>query len=454
VHDGEERTKSELLPAFAQERTRLLAYWEGGFTTYDLPRSGRVVVGRGSDCEVRVDHPSVSRRHVALTIGASLVVEDLGSSNGTRIGARRLEPHRPQPLRAGDIVEMGLVTLVAQGANELPADASTASKPPAAPADADEPTMRRIQRLVRLVAKSRITVLLLGETGVGKEVTAEAIHRASPRADGCFVRINCAALPEALLEGELFGYERGAFTGASQRKPGLIEEADGGTVFLDEVGELTASTQAKVLRVLETREVQRLGALRPRVVDVRFLAATNRDLQACCAAGTFRLDLYYRLNGIAITIPPLRERKAEIPSLVARLAPGARVTADAMARLRAHDWPGNVRELRNVLERAVVLSEGGDIEVEHLQVGAEPEARLGSALPPARPEPLVAKPPPSLDLPSEIDALERRRIVDALECAAGNQTKAAKLLGISRRTLLARLDAYGLPRPRKGGGGA
>jgi transcriptional regulator with PAS, ATPase and Fis domain len=327
-----------------------------------------------------------------------------------------------------------------QGGEEVVSARS--SIPPPAPTDSTyTPTMQRLHKVVELVARGRISVILLGETGVGKEVMAETIHRRSPRAQGPFVRINCAALPENLLEAELFGYERGAFTGANQMKPGLIESADGGTFFLDEVGALPLATQVKLLRVLESREVQRLGALRPRAIDVRFLAATNRDLEAQCANGQFRSDLFYRLNGMSITIPPLRERQDEVPALArtfvteacAQLdAPEVPITPRAQQALLAHRWPGNVRELRNTMERAALLAHGGPIDVEHLFQSQS------------------IAPSSSASLPSEVENLERRRILDALERTGGNQRQAAELLGISRRTLISRLDAYELPRPKKG----
>jgi two-component system response regulator AtoC len=302
--------------------------------------------------------------------------------------------------------------------------------------------MVRVERLVEAVAKSRISVLLLGETGAGKEVMAQRLHDLSPRAQQPFIRLNCAAMPEALLESELFGYERGAFTGASQRKSGLLVAADGGTVLLDEVGELPLGTQAKLLRVLETRELTPIGSLRPVSIDVRFVSATNRDLDALVASGSFRADLFYRLNGVAIAIPPLRNRRREIPALARDLLgtlcdrdglPRPEIAERALDMLVNASWPGNVRELRNALERALAVATDGRIDVEHLP------ASLHSG----------RTPPRDLDLPSDVEALERKRIIDALARAAGNQSRAAELLGISRRTLVSRLDAYALPRPRK-----
>jgi DNA-binding NtrC family response regulator len=303
--------------------------------------------------------------------------------------------------------------------------------------------MIALHELVTRVAQADISVLLLGETGVGKEVFAELIHRLSSRASRPFVRLNCAAFTETLLESELFGYERGAFTGATQAKPGLLETADGGVLFLDEVGEMHASTQAKLLRVLDEHKVLRLGALTPRPLDVRIVSATNRDLEAECKRGNFREDLLYRLNALSITIPPLRERKGEIEALATSFAQRyaarqgrapTRITSDALTLLRNYSWPGNIRELRNVIERALVLCTGEAIDVGDLPV----EKFRADAAAPVRPKPTAA---------NEND--ERLQIVAALEACAGNQTHAAKYLGISRRALIKKLDRFGVARPRK-----
>jgi DNA-binding NtrC family response regulator len=306
------------------------------------------------------------------------------------------------------------------------------------------PAMARLEALVARVAPGNINVLLLGETGVGKEVLAERIHALSPRGKRALLRLHCAALSESLLESELFGHERGAFTGAVKTKRGLLETADGGTIFLDEIGELPLSIQVKLLRVIEERKVLRVGGLTAQSIDVRFIAATNRNLEAEVARGAFRQDLYYRLNGISLVIPPLRERAAEIAPLAAQFIGNASAAAGraaltlspaAAALLRARDWPGNIRELRNVCERAVLLCPGQVIEPEHLSL-------LPDAATPA--------PPSSAPTALTADAQRQRdEIVDALARCAGNQSRAAKLLGISRKTLVARLDAYALPRPRK-----
>ncbi|MBC8131400.1 MAG: sigma-54-dependent Fis family transcriptional regulator, partial [Deltaproteobacteria bacterium] len=316
-------------------------------------------------------------------------------------------------------------------------------------------------------AAGTINVLVLGETGVGKEVMARAVHRLSPRREGPYVCLNCAALSENLLETELFGHERGAFTGALAAKTGLLETAAGGTLFLDEVGELPPSIQAKLLRVIETREVTRVGSVRPRQIDVRFVAATNRDLEDEVEGGTFRRDLYFRLNGISIRIPPLRERRSEIQSLAETFLrqvcqelrrPEPRLPPPVLTALQRREWPGNIRELKNVIERAVLLCTGPDIGIEHLPeersrrpVAGDQEApdrtdRFGSvASGPTAPRPRSETPNPN-----EALAADKQRILDALATCAGNQSRAAKLLGMPRRTFVARLDRYQIARPKKG----
>jgi len=306
------------------------------------------------------------------------------------------------------------------------------------------PAMRRVYQMVDRVAVGTISVLVLGETGVGKEILAEAIHRRSSRAGAPFVRLNCAALSETLIESELFGYERGAFTGALQQKVGLLESADRGTVFLDEIGELSPAMQVKLLRVLESREVMRVGSLRPTRIDVRFVAATHRDLEARVGAGAFREDLFFRLSGVAIEIPPLRERVEEVHVLAEQFAaataralgrPIPRFTGAAIARLHAHAWPGNIRELRNCIERAVLLAEGDEIDADQIVVSARTR--------PPTPEPRVV-------IHGRTVVLDREQVIAALARAAGNQKIAAQILQISRRTLINKLDVFGIDRPRKG----
>ncbi|BCS32140.1 hypothetical protein TBR22_A13490 [Luteitalea sp. TBR-22] len=295
------------------------------------------------------------------------------------------------------------------------------------------PAWRRVVTSATQVAATDTTVLLTGESGTGKEVVARYIHRASDRRLGPLVAVNCAALPEPLLESELFGHERGAFTGALQRKPGQIELAARGVLLLDEVSEMAPSAQAKLLRVLQEREFTRLGGTRPVKADVRVIAATNRDLRAAVARGDFREDLYFRLQVFGIHLPPLRERPEDIVALTAHLleelgqhfgrAP-AGITHEAKVALLAHHWRGNVRELRNTLERAAIVAEGGLITPEHLAL--EPVAR--------------SEPPAATD----VATMERQLIVRALEETRGNKARAARRLGLSRKQLYGRLALYGL----------
>ncbi|HVE87722.1 MAG TPA: sigma 54-interacting transcriptional regulator [Myxococcales bacterium] len=339
--------------------------------------------------------------------------------------------------------------LIARAGAEARGDAGEEAED-GAPVIAD-PAMVQLYKLIDKVAAGNINVLVMGETGAGKELVAEAVHRRSPRAQRPFVRINCAALSESLLESELFGHERGAFTGATEAKAGLLESASGGTVMLDEVGELPLSTQAKLLRVLEERAVRRVGSLKLRPIDARFVAATNRNLETEVEAGRFRKDLYFRLAGVALVVPPLRDRRQEIgpmASAFARVAArqlgrggaDARISPAAMRLLEQYAWPGNIRELRNAVERAVLLAGGGPVDVEHLPL----EKMSAVWLAPPAPAPAPAPAPEG-----DRAAAERQRIADALQRCAGNQTQAARLLGISRRTLLYKLDAHGLPRPQK-----
>ena len=288
------------------------------------------------------------------------------------------------------------------------------------------------------MAATEATTCLQGESGTGKEVIARFIHQRSPRCRGPFIAINCAALPEQLLESELFGYERGAFTGAQQSKPGQIELAAGGVLFLDEVTEMTPAAQAKFLRVLQEREFLRLGGTRPIRVNVRVIAATNRNLDDAVAQGEFRADLYYRLNVFDIRIPPLRERTDDILPLAAGFlrelaSEAAELTPDAMEALRDYEWPGNVRELRNVLERALIVCGGHFIETEHLCLRARDAEHLCLR---ARDE------VPSASI-TDLETLEKHAIKRALRDSDGNKVRAAKRLGISRMQLYGRLRKFG-----------
>jgi len=308
----------------------------------------------------------------------------------------------------------------------------------------ESPVMRRVARLVELVAHRRSNVLITGETGTGKEVAARAIHFAGPRRDRAFVAINCTALPENLLEAELFGHVRGAFTGAISQRAGRFETAQGGTLFLDEVGDMPPNLQAKLLRVLQERTFERLGSSESVRADVRVIAATNADLPRLVAAQEFREDLYYRLNVVPLEMPPLRERPGDIPLLVERFLEKIcaqerldrrTATPRAMAHLAAFDWPGNVRQLENAVEMAVALS--GDRT--ELCTGDFPTIRADAK--PASSAVEIAIPEHGLDFEGTIQSIELGLLEKALARTSGNKSQAAELLGLNRTTLTAKLKA-------------
>ncbi len=310
--------------------------------------------------------------------------------------------------------------------------------------------LKAVLELIDKVAPQEATVLIEGESGTGKELVARAIHAASPRAEEPFVVVNCAAIPDTLLESELFGHEKGAFTGAERRRPGRFELADGGTIFLDEVAELTPQAQVKLLRVLQERTLERLGGSDTIRIDVRVLAATNRDLAPLVGEGGFREDLFYRLNVFPIRLPPLRERRDDVPRIarhvLARQARPATVTDDALEALTRYDWPGNVRELENVIERATILAgPGGRITAEDLSWLAAPEP-AGSGGPERDPQRVVI-PAGGVNL----EELEKGHLLEALRRTGGNKTEAARLLHMSRRRLYSRLDHHGITYDRESG---
>jgi two-component system, NtrC family, response regulator AtoC len=428
-----------------------------------LPEKGALTLGRGEECEIRIVHRSVSRRHAVLHMGPVVQLEDLGSSNGTFVQDARspADSWGAQPLRkldretialgVGERVNLGPIPImIRRGAGALP----EAAEPE--PEVVRGPAMLALYDQLTRAAQGTISVLVRGEHGVGERVLARAIHERSPRASGPFLELDCAAQTPALLESELFGHEQNAFTAAGQTRPGLLEAADGGTVFLDNVGALPPPVQVKLLRVLDERKVVRVGGLTPLKLDVRFVAATHRDLEAAIAEGTFRQDLYFRLNGVSLVIPPLRERVSEIAPLAEQFLAAAcraldramplRLSPEALALLERHSWPGNLRELREVLERAAVVADGDVIVPADLPGALNGVARTSSKTltPPAGMEAITAT---SMMLTSEAVA-ERKRILEALEQCGGNQTRAAKLLGVSVRTLANRLDRYNIPRSR------
>ena len=437
-----------------------------GVATHSLPASGRVTIGRAPDNQIVIDDASVSRHHAIIDMGPPVFIEDLASANGTRVRPREASTETIElveiklgvgerwELTVNEPVNVGSALCVLRLASDeaVPAPgnvrkAGSGERPDLPGVIVKAPETRRVYELASRIAQGPINILVLGETGSGKEVLAKTIHSQSARSSGPFVVLDCAALPESLAETELFGHEKGAYTGAVGPKPGLFEAADQGTIFLDEVGELPLSVQVKLLRVLEDGSVRRVGSLAPRVVDIRVVAATNRDLAVEVKAGRFRQDLYFRLNGMTLTLPPLRARTEELFDLAQLFADRtARVmgkkppalSRQAIEALEAHAWPGNVRELRNVIERAVVLCPGEEIGPEHLMMESAARSVPGRSLGDT-----------GASLKGDLDALERARIEAALTKCAGNQTKAAELLGMPRRTLVARLSDYGLTRPRK-----
>jgi Nif-specific regulatory protein len=427
------------------------------------PRWGGGVAGRVAEAGHSIVVPVVSREPMALVeltepsrwrdAGLSLVCVPI-SLHGRCQGALSVyfsaNPGLLDDRVAGAMKAAAAVAQALQSGRPA-APARTSSRPttegPAAFEYANmigtSAVMRQVYEEIGQVAGTSATVLILGESGTGKELVAQAIHANSDRTRGPFVKVNGAAFPEGLFESEVFGHERGAFTGAVGRRKGRLDLAQGGTLFLDEIGELSVSTQVKLLRVLQTREYERLGATETLRADIRLIAATNKDMTAAVANGSFREDLYYRLNVFTILVPPLRDRSADIPALaefflrkfarehrreVRHLSSGA---TDALCR---HSWPGNVRELENAIERAVVACNGPVIEERHL-----PEAlRLGDEAPPAG----------RLTLRDAVERLEQRMIDEALEESGGNLARAARLLGTTERILRYKTQKYGLGRRR------
>ncbi|MFO0651806.1 MAG: sigma 54-interacting transcriptional regulator [Polyangiales bacterium] len=399
-----------------------------------LARGKSLRIGRGEDQDVRLDDLRTSRQHAQLFYrGDHVLLRDLGSSNGTWLDDRKVTA--VSSVAPGSIVRVGSTRVV-----YVPLERSKRAEP-AEPVDGDvvaaDPATQQLFAMVRRLASHELPVLVQGETGSGKEVVARLLHRASARAKAPFVAINCASLPESLAESELFGHERGSFTGAVERKAGVFEAAHGGVLLLDEVGELSASNQARLLRVLEERAVVRIGATQPTAVDVRVVAATNRDLAAELAHGRFREDLYFRLNGVTVTVPPLRERPRDIIPLAERVIAerggGYVISPEAADVLVRYEWPGNARELRNAIEGAIAMADGGPLRPEHLPATMKGKVR------PARDE--------HAPLRSMVDEVEREAIASALQDHGGNQSHAAVTLGISRRALIYKMERYGLKAP-------
>jgi DNA-binding NtrC family response regulator len=444
-------------------RHRLVVCVDGAEQVAVLPEIGKAVVGRARKADIRVPSTTVSRLHAQITVGAGAVgIVDLNSHNGTRVNGERLTSNRL--LGYGDVITLGDVTVLFE--EDTAAEQASSPRPSAADGQrvldldgiaviVEDPAMRDTYVQLERLAASDLTVLVLGETGSGKELAARALRLWSKRRNRPLVSINCAALPEGVAESELFGHERGAFSGASGAKPGLFESAPGGTVFLDEIGDLSLAVQAKLLRVLENRCITRLGSVRERPIDVRVVSATHRNLVADSKVGRFRLDLYHRLSGAIVQIPPLRARQKELPVLARKFLDDARralgkdplaLSDAAMERLRAHSWPGNVRELKNLMEYASAIVEHGTVELEHLaprlaEEGVAPSSNASRAAAHATQSSSLHGSQP---LDEAVRVFERRKIEAALAATGGNKTKAAKMVGVPLRTFMDKVKRHGL----------
>ena len=403
---------------------------------------GVVRIGSSERADLVVADPLVSREHLTAELEpGSARIRDVGSKNGTYFGGARVDA--AQLPVTGGVVRIGTSEL-----GFFPLDDTL----PLAPSSStrcgrlvgESEAMRLLFAQITRVAESTATVLIHGETGTGKELVAEAIHELGPRGPRPFVVVDCGAIPRDLIESELFGHARGAFTGAVADFSGAFERADGGTLFLDEIGELPIDLQPKLLRALETGQIRGVGRERARQVDVRVIAASLRNLRTAAEEQAFRHDLYYRLAGMTIRIPPLRDRQDEIEPLARRFLdaaarrqgrPPAALSPEALATLQRHPWPGNIRELRNAIERALVVCGAGPIEVQHLPLERDPTGDSGRHTGPI---------PKIGTLGDELEEIERQRIEAVLVATGGNQSEAARRLGMSRGALLARLRAWGL----------
>ncbi len=415
-------------------RALLLLYHAGAITHVRLSPGAPIVIGRDASANVVLQDASLSRSHARVTFDGkhAVVIEDLGSTNGTILKGHNLD--KPTAVAHGAEVYFGVVLgIVHIPSVQIPSPSVVpADKQPSVDGDIvmNAPTMKRVVALVQSYACAVAPVVIGGETGTGKEEIAKLIHHGGPRKDKPFVALNCAAISPQLLQSTLFGHEPGAFTGASSRVKGVFEEAHGGTLLLDEIAELSLAAQAALLRVLETKRIARVGSVREFDVDFRLIAATWRNLEAMCAEGTFRRDLFHRLHVLTLDVPPLRERREDIPTLVGRFllrankANGRKVQGiddDALQVLVGYDWPGNIRELRNWIERAVVVAQSDHIRLSDLPTHIDAKPQL-------------AKPKRS-SLKIHTEAVQWEMIQEALRQTGDNKSEAAALLGISLRTL-------------------
>ena len=400
-------------------------------------------IGTGADNDLRLSDPTVSSHHAAIDLDMprGFRIRDLGSTNGILVDRYRLYD---AVLAPGMVLRLGATEIKVVPSKER-REVQLSGRDHFGSLAGGSVKMRELYAILERVAQTDSTLLIEGETGTGKELAAESVHAASPRANGQFVVFDCGAAPPTLIEAELFGFERGAFTGAVQAKSGLFEEANGGTIFLDEIGELDLALQPKLLRILERREVRRIGSTRTSNVDVRVIAATNRSLEAEVRAGRFREDLLYRLAVVRVRMPPLRERREDIPMLVDSLLeriPGGRpqggLPAGTVELLAAHSWPGNVRELRNVVERLIAMPESLPFERELLA------ATTRSGPPPVPGQ--VGSTWSTLPLPEArrraVEAFERGYVGEVLARCTGNVTRAATEAGVSRQFLTRLIARY------------
>ncbi|HEY4107328.1 MAG TPA: sigma 54-interacting transcriptional regulator [Polyangiaceae bacterium] len=463
-----DQDRAEVNDFSGSARAYLIVHGPDRADVVEVPIDRETVIGRGADAHAVIDDARVSRRHARLRwADGSLFIDDLGSRNGTNLNGEVLQ-NESRKARGGDCIRLAgrEITVAIVSMNEPAAANDERPEPPSRPVSRPhhnapqrdmpdsvviaEPSMARMFGFTRRVAATSTTVLILGETGAGKEVVAQQIHAWSSRHDRPFVRVNCAALPETLVESELFGHERGAFTGAERRKIGFAEAAHEGTLFLDEIGELSLPVQAKLLAMLENRAIVRLGSTVETPVNVRVITATHRNLTEEVKKGTFREDLYYRIGVVVIRVPPLRERPSEVTLLAKLFAKRfgaqsgfgeATIAADAAAALVAHQWPGNIRELRNAIEHAVLLTEDGVIRREHL-----PETVLGGAVSAGSASASRSAGSRAGGVRAALAEVERASIEEALRAEGGNRTRAALKLGISLRSLLYKLEKYGIGR--------
>lgn len=431
----------------------LVIYHNDGAQMVVLVDGESVVIGRSRTADVTVETADLSRKHARFDrVGDLVWVEDLKSTNGTLLGGACVERMLVRP---GDEVVMGSVVVVFHSETSHSSPRATLGSSAQVRPVVESAKMQEVYATVDRVARTALPVMVYGETGTGKELVARALHEGSDRSDRPLVVINCAAIPRELIESLLFGHERGAFTGAHQVQKGVFEEADGSTLFLDEIGELSSSAQSTLLRVLETKKVTRVGSNRERSADVRVVTATNRDLEQMCEAGTFRRDLFYRLNALAIDIPPLRERTEEIGPLAQLFIKAANeatnssvsgIGAAAIDALHQHVWPGNVRELRNTIDRAVVLAQGGEVEVTHLPRAIQEAVRERRNRDPTAPSaPAKDKAQESGSFGPKVRRFETDLIIGALQGAAGNKARAARNLRIPLTTLKHKLATYEIP---------